>query len=186
MRCAGVVAKQMCGTGAGYDRPRAPPRKSTGNDALDHGILEDVTSHVDLPRTLGALLGAMTHENLEETLPVLLAHYSEALVFRDPIQTLHGRDAFARMNRSLASRSRAFHFELHDAAGAGSVVFLRWTMHMTPKLGRAMSVEGVSYLRTDERGLVVEHVDYWDLPTFFASAVPGGAAVLRTLLRPLA
>jgi hypothetical protein len=150
------------------------------------GIRTAVASHVDLPRTLGSLLASITHETLDEALPVLLTHYDEALVFRDPIQTLHGREAFARMNRTLAERSRSFRFDLHDAEGSGSVVFLRWTMHMTPKLGRAMNVEGVSYLRTSAAGLVVEHVDYWDLPTFFASAVPGGAAVLRTLLRPLA
>jgi hypothetical protein len=145
-----------------------------------------VASHVDLPHTLGGVLARITQANLDEVLPELLAHYAENLVFRDPIQTLHGREAFARMNRSLAERSRAFRFDLHDAAGADSVVFLRWTMYMTPKLGREMKVEGVSYLRTNDAGLVVEHVDYWDLPTFFASAVPGGAAVLRTLLRPLA
>ena len=150
------------------------------------GIRDAVASHVDLPRALGALLASITRENLDEALPALLAHYAEGVVFRDPIQTLHGRDAFARMNRSLAERSRAFRFDLHDAEGSGPVVFLRWTMHMTPKVGREMSVEGVSYLRTNEADLVVEHVDYWDLPTFFASAVPGGAAVLRTLLRPLA
>ncbi len=145
-----------------------------------------MASHVDLPHTLGGVLARITQANLDEVLPELLAHYADDLVFRDPIQTLQGREAFARMNRSLAERSRAFRFELHDAAGAGPVVFLRWTMHMTPKLGREMNVEGVSYLRTNDAGLVVEHVDYWDLPTFFASAVPGGAAVLRTLLRPLA
>ncbi len=145
-----------------------------------------MASNVDLPQTLGALLADLTRTNLEEALPALLAHYDEDLVFRDPIQTLRGRDAFARMNRSLADRSRAFRFELHDAAGAGAVAFLRWTMHFTPKLGREMSVEGVSYLRTSDAGLIVEHVDYWDLPSFFASAVPGGAAVLRTVLRPLA
>ena len=141
----------------------------------------------DLPgSTHGGILARLTRDNLEEALPALLEHYAADLVFRDPIQTLHGRDAFAHMNRSLASRARAFRFELHDAEGSGSVAFLRWTMHFTPKLGREMSVEGVSYLRANEAGLVVEHVDYWDLPTFMASAVPGGAAVLRTLLRPLA
>lgn len=143
-------------------------------------------SHVDLPQTLGHLLSRVTRASLDEALPDLLAHYADDVLFRDPIQTLRGREAFARMNRSLAERSRDFRFELHDAAGQGPVAFLRWTMHFTPKLGFEMHVEGVSYLRANAEGLVEEHVDYWDLPTFFASALPGGAAVLRALLRPLA
>ena len=51
------------------------------------------------PAALADLLARMTPRNLEELLPALLARYAEGVVFRDPIQTLRGRDAFARMNR---------------------------------------------------------------------------------------
>lgn len=139
-----------------------------------------------LPRRVGDLLARLNRENLEALLPELLAHYDEAMVFRDPMQTLHDKGAFAAMNRSLAARSRSFHFELFDAVGDDAVAFLRWKMELTPKFGRAMAVEGTSFLRANAQGLVVEHVDYWDLASFFASSVPGGASVLRALLKPLA
>ncbi len=140
----------------------------------------------ELPQRLGDLLASLNRENLEAVLPNLLALYDEAMVFRDPIQELRGKPAFEHMNRSLAARSRAFHFELLDRAGDDARAFLRWRMVMQPKLGRTMEVEGTSFLRANDAGLVVEHVDYWDLPSFFASAVPGGERMLRALLKPIA
>ncbi len=108
------------------------------------------------------------------------------MAFRDPIQVLKGKAAFERMNRHLAQRSKDFRFDVLDESGDGHVVFLRWRMQYTPIVGPDMAVEGVSYLRFNVARLVVEHVDYWDLPSFFASAIPGGERALRALLSPLA
>ncbi len=135
---------------------------------------------------IGDLLGNLTRDNLDALLPELLAHYDDAMLFRDPIQELRGKEAFEHMNRNLAARSRSFRFDLLDRAGEGPIAFLRWRMALEPKFGRAMEVEGTTFLRANEAGLVVEHLDYWDLASFFASAVPGGERVVRTLLKPIA
>ncbi len=132
------------------------------------------------------LLGSLTPRSLDECLPKLLDQYADDMVFRDPIQTLNGKAAFEQMNRHLAARAKDFRFDVLDQVTSPRVTFLRWCMHFTPTFGRPMNVEGVSYLRMNEHDRVVEHVDYWDLPSFFATAIPGGERVLRAVLRPLA
>ncbi len=141
---------------------------------------------IPISTILARRLAVLRPANFDTELPLLLEHYADDVVFRDPIQTLNGKRAFERMNRHLAARSKDFRFDLLDETGSGDVVFLRWCMHLTPNFGPTMAVEGVSYLRVNEARLVTEHVDYWDLPSFFASAVPGGERVLRALLKPLA
>jgi hypothetical protein len=58
-------------------------------------------------------------------------------------------------------------------------------MRLRLKVGPLFEMDGVSHLQAED-GKVRAHRDYWDLATLFASAVPGGQRILRTVLRPLA
>mgnify|MGYP005855782839 CR=1 FL=1 len=97
-------------------------------------------------------------DSVEATLPELLEVYDEQVVFRDPMQELHGRDAFREMNLSLATKARELSFDVRETATTGDAAFLRWTMRFVPRLGPELHVEGVSFLRVPA-GRVVEHVD---------------------------
>jgi hypothetical protein len=58
-------------------------------------------------------------------------------------------------------------------------------MRCVPKFGPEIRVDGATHLRA-KNGRVFYHRDYWDLGEMFASAIPGGHAALRFLLKPLA
>jgi hypothetical protein len=120
-----------------------------------------------------------------ETVEALRPLYDPDVEFRDPIQTLRGLDPFLAMNRRLLGRARELSFDVTSAGGSDEEIFIVWTMRATPKIGPRIAVEGITQAKM-RRGLVVYHRDFWDLGELFASAVPGGHAALRILLKPLA
>ena len=120
-----------------------------------------------------------------ELLERLRGLYAGRVHFQDPIQSVNGVDEFMALNRRLLARSRVLRFEVRSHTFEGDEGFLTWRMYLTPRLGPSLDVDGVSHLQLRD-GLVHEHRDYWDFFELFASAIPGGRAALRLLLRPLA
>ena len=97
--------------------------------------------------------------------------YDPHVVFRDPLQTLHGRDAFLAMNRRILARARRLSFEVSDAVGGRGSVFLAWTMFYEPRLGPKLVFHGTTHVRVKD-GRVVEQRDYWDLLSSVAQSLP--------------
>lgn len=115
----------------------------------------------------------------------LRSFYADDVTFEDPVQKVEGIEAFLGVNRRLARRSRELSFTLERVVGDDTEFFATWHMRLRPKIGPLFELDGVSHLRL-EGGKVRHHRDYWDLGALFASAVPGGQAVLRMVLKPLA
>lgn len=107
--------------------------------------------------------------------------YDADIVFRDPLQTLIGRNAFLEMNRRIAKRARRLAFEVTDAMGGHDSLFLAWTMTYEPKKGRTIVFEGSTHARVRD-GLITEQRDYWDLLSSVAQSFP----VARSLYTALA
>jgi limonene-1,2-epoxide hydrolase len=139
------------------------------------------------PSLRDAILAAFTRlsaddvSSLEELRPL----YADDVTFEDPIQKVHGIEAFLDVNRRLARRCRELSFSIERVVGDDTECVITWHMRFRPKVGPLFELDGVSHLRA-EGGKVRFHRDYWDLATLFSSAVPGGQRLLRTLLKPLA
>ena len=112
----------------------------------------------------------------QAALAQLATLYDGAVVFRDPLQTLRGREAFLAMNRRILTRAHRLSFRVHDALGKDGSVFLTWTMDYEPRTGPTIAFEGASHARV-RAGLIVEQRDYWDLLSSVAASIP----VLRRL-----
>lgn len=112
------------------------------------------------------------------------AMYAPHVMFRDPIQTLHGVDAVIAMNRKLVARFPGVAVELGEATASDEAVHLAWTMTLTPRIGPPLRIEGMTRLVYEE-GLVVEHRDYWDLLGAFMDTVPLAGSVYRMLVARL-
>lgn len=115
----------------------------------------------------------------------LVPLYDPAMVFRDPIQTVRGREAFLAMNRRLLRRMRRLHWEIAAVHGSDDEVFVEWRMLCALRLGPTLDVSGVTRARA-RGGVIVDHRDYWDLGEMLASALPGGQRVLAVLRAPFA
>jgi hypothetical protein len=112
------------------------------------------------------------------------ALYHPELRFQDPIQSFTGRDAFVAMNLKLTRAMRELSFEVHATAAGSGVIFLAWTMRARPPRGPRLVIPGVTHATVVD-GLVVEHVDHWDLLGTFADALPGAGRVYRRIVHTL-
>jgi len=110
--------------------------------------------------------------------------YADDTVFRDPIQEIHGLDAFIEMNHRLLGRARSLDWEIRAMQGDEDEVFLEWTMRGKARLGPALSLEGATRA-TARGGKIVHHRDYWDFGELLASGLPGGMRLLHLLRGPL-
>ncbi len=97
--------------------------------------------------------------------------YDPNVVFRDPLQTIHGRDAFLAMNRRIMGRARRLSFEVTDAVGREGTLFLAWKMMYEPHVGPTLSFEGATHARV-RKGRIVEQRDHWDMLSTVAASLP--------------
>lgn len=110
--------------------------------------------------------------------------YAPDVVFSDPIQTLHGRDRFLEMNRDLMRRLEVFRFDDVRSAGDEPHFFVSWTMTMKLRRMPEMRARGVTEIDTAD-GLIVRHVDHWDLLGTVMGGIPVAGALYRRLVRLL-
>ncbi len=124
-------------------------------------------------------------DDFDAAVGLLAGAYATDVVFRDPLQTLTGREAFLEMNRRLYARARRLRFELIDAAYAHGQGFLTWQVDFLPRVGiRHIRFEGATQLKL-RSGRVAYHRDYWDLAGAAAEIVPGVGGIYRALIRHL-
>ena len=141
---------------------------------------------------MAADLAARTADLLSNLVPgrpevfdELRSHYAQDLVFRDPIQEVHGIEAFLAMNTRLLGRMKSLDWRIHSAFGDEHTALIEWTMIGKPRFGPEVAVDGATRVHARE-GRVVDHRDYWDLSELAASAVSFGERVRHALLKPLA
>jgi limonene-1,2-epoxide hydrolase len=137
-----------------------------------------------LGERLATALVALTPEHAD-AIDGLVPLYDPAMVFRDPIQRIRGREEFLAMNRRLLRRMRRLHWGIAAVHGTDDEVFVEWRMRCTLRLGPSLDVCGVTRARA-RGGLIVDHRDYWDLGEMLASTFPGGQRVLDVLRAPFA
>jgi hypothetical protein len=119
----------------------------------------------------------------KDVLDAMRGVYADDMFFQDPMQKVHGIEAFIRTNRKLLSRSRELHFDVGAPVGSDEEFFMTWTMKFRPKLGPAFDTEGVTHIRT-KGGRIVYHRDHWDIASLVMTALPGGPALMRAAMRP--
>lgn len=107
--------------------------------------------------------------------------YAVDVVFRDPLQTLTGREAFLAMNRRVLTRARRVRFEVTDKSAGADSLFLSWRMTYEPQRGPVIVFEGATHARV-EASRIIEQRDYWDLLSSVALSLP----VVRNLYTALA
>ena len=112
------------------------------------------------------------------TIPEL---YTEDMTFRDPIQEVHGRDAFVEVTRRLIDRTRSIEVRVHHSAHSGDAMFIAWTMSIAFPIGPQVDFEGVSHFGLkDDR--IATHRDHFDLLGSMIDAVPGVRSVYRLIV----
>lgn len=110
-----------------------------------------------------------------QTVGELRALVAPDLHFRDPFNDVVGPDKVIRSLELGYAHATDLRFEFLDEAWSGRTCYYRWRFFFRPRRfsgGRLWTVEGMSEVRFDEAGLVVEHLDHWDAASQFYGKLP--------------
>lgn len=146
-----------------------PPRAVDGSsaDALDRYI---------------AILAALQPGEFDE----LRAACHDDMRFRDPFNDCAGVDRFIAVMAKMFEDIRDVRFTVGRRAAAEDFGFFSWVLlYRTREDGPDGRIEGVSEVRFDVDGLVLEHVDHWDAASQLYEGLPVIGFLLRRIRRRL-
>ena len=98
--------------------------------------------------------------------------------FKDPFNDLRGVDALLRATSAMF-RFGTPRFEVIDRALGERAGYLLWRYTVDTASERPWIIDGMTELRFDAEGRVIEHIDHWDAAGQVYDKVP----LLGTLLR---
>jgi steroid Delta-isomerase len=105
--------------------------------------------------------------------------------FKDPFNDLAGIDAFRRLLVKTLNDVKDPKFQVTHRAWTDDVLFLRWSFQGEVEGLNHWTVQGMSEVRFDERGLVCQHIDHWDASEQFYAKLPIIGAIIRLIRRRL-
>lgn len=121
-----------------------------------------------------------------ETLPALLALYSEHARFKDPFNEVCGRPAIEHIFRHMFDTLDTPRFVVATQVCQGDDAFLTWEFSFRRRAGAAvLCIRGASHLRFSAQGGVELHRDYWDPAEELYSKLPLLGALMRGLRKLL-
>ncbi len=89
-------------------------------------------------------------------------HYAESCTLQTPLAEAKGRkgiaDYYADMRKDIQLKS----FRVIDHIMDGDRLCVRWECDFV-KVKKAMSMQGVSYVRFSQQNLILSQVDYWNI-----------------------
>jgi len=108
--------------------------------------------------------------------------------FRDPFNDVRGAEHMQRCLATAFKDATEVRFQVLDHALSGDVAYLRWRFWCKPKrlkLDAPWLIDGMSEVRFNAQGLVVEHLDHWDAGGQFYARLPLVGGLIRWLQKRL-
>jgi limonene-1,2-epoxide hydrolase len=93
----------------------------------------------------------------------ILPYYDEEIYFRDSIQELHGMEEFQAMTKRLTDRSNDLKMNIVRTAQQDNQIFIEWEMTIKFKRNPSSVLFGTSRVTLNEKGMIIEQRDYYDL-----------------------
>ncbi|MGE4583272.1 MAG: nuclear transport factor 2 family protein [Sphaerochaeta sp.] len=109
--------------------------------------------------------------------------YDQEIRFQDSIQSLEGKQAFMAMCERLAKRCKQMDMELYTIVRENDHAFLQWKMTTRFRHFPSSPIYGCSCLTFNEKELIVEQRDYYDLWGDIADHVPVYHRLYRWFMR---
>jgi hypothetical protein len=134
----------------------------------------------DLER-LAAFYNTLTEPLLAHALPL---NYAADARFVDPFNDVRGLAAIEAVFRHMFRQLPDPRFAVRESMCDGATGLLTWDFTFMLR-GRLRTVHGATRVRFDARGLVSEHVDYWDAAGQLYVHFPLVGTLMRALARRL-
>jgi hypothetical protein len=110
--------------------------------------------------------------------------YQSNVAFKDPINRANGIKELKAVFFDLQKQLTDIRFDLKEPALGELDAYVAWTMHYRFR-GRKRSIPGVSRIRQNDAGYVIEQEDYWDASFGVYAEFPLLGFAIRTLRRLL-
>ena len=102
--------------------------------------------------------------------------------FKDSLHDLNSRTEMKQAFLCLFQTTQDVRYVVEDRAITGPVVYFRWKLEATLS-GKPWTVDGVTRATFDERGQVMEHLEYWDVASQLYERFPVVGPLLRFIRR---
>lgn len=109
--------------------------------------------------------------------------YHENILFRDSIQRIEGKTKFEAMCSRLAGRCRSLKMDIYHIVKTGPVVMMDWKMTMSFRFFPKKPIFGSTRLTFDDKGLIIEQRDYYDLWGDIYDGIPVVGNIYRWFMR---
>ena len=118
----------------------------------------------------------------KDTLNLVDGFYDPQVVFQDPVHVLVSASEVKKYYEGLYKNVSSIRWEFFEGIESGKTVSLTWKMYLkTPSLngGKEITVDGVSIISFNEKGLAIRHRDYFDMGEFVYEKIPGLNWIIR-------
>ena len=91
--------------------------------------------------------------------------YAENVYFQDPMNKFYGVKRYQQMIGFINQYFLDIKLELHHIAQTENAIATQWTLKWIAPVPwkPAMSIPGRSELKVNDEGLIISHIDYWDI-----------------------
>ena len=137
------------------------------HDHYEHAVIAYVTFFERLERGNLGELGRLLAPNVH---------------FKDPFNDVRGRDAVRNIFEHMFDTAEAPRFHVDDWMCRDAAASIRWRFQCEVE-NLSIAFQGMSYVRFNERGEVMEHIDYWDPAEGIYERVPLLGWLMRNLRR---
>ena len=93
----------------------------------------------------------------------ILPYYDDNIVFHDSIQEIKGIEEFTKMTERFVKRSKKMKMQIKNCVQEGNVIMVEWVMTLTFRKYPNSKMYGVSRLTLNEKNMIIEQRDYFDL-----------------------
>ena len=93
----------------------------------------------------------------------LFPYYDQSIIFQDSIQRIEGREAFLAMCQRLSNRCQSLNMELKNVMKTDNIIMMEWIMTMSFTKYPETPLYGSTRLTLNDKGLIIEQRDYYDL-----------------------
>jgi len=93
----------------------------------------------------------------------IIPYYHENIVFQDSIQKIEGKEEFEEMCHRLTNRCQQLKMEIVTIAQADNKIIFDWIMTMMFKKYPSTPLYGASKLTLNDKGMIIEQRDYYDM-----------------------
>ncbi|HBE20244.1 MAG TPA: hypothetical protein DEG17_07805 [Cyanobacteria bacterium UBA11149] len=94
--------------------------------------------------------------------------YAKEVFFKDPLNQFRGIERYKKMIGFISTWFIDPHLELHHISQSNNTITTRWTLSWTTPLPwkPRISIPGWSELKLNSDGLIISHIDDWDISRF--------------------